>query len=148
MMRLFWEQTERGDRGLPELAAIPRRLHHVPARVGDAFQDAIFQKSRAEMLKAGANFLKDGCSRRFVGCWPKYVKARVVDTKSNVIQANNRHGQTSASTEGSASESATSVTGLDQAVEESIGGAILLQSRLTVQRTFQGRTCSRASSRR
>jgi MFS family permease len=101
------------------------------------YGEAVFQKSQTELLEAGANFLRDNCFRRFVRTWPHFLKHRIVDSKGGLVQ-NERHSSRSASTRDHSNLNET----LDQAVEESIGRAILLQARLrlTVERAFEGRT--------
>jgi PAS domain S-box-containing protein len=103
------------------------------------FGEAVFQKYRSELLESGANFLKDGCFRRFVRRWPRYLKQRIVDTKGRLHQGE-RHKSESSSLSSSSSSNMSLGGTLDQAIEESVGRNVLLQSRvrLTVERTFQG----------
>jgi PAS domain S-box-containing protein len=107
------------------------------------FGEAIFQRSRIDMLEAGSSFLTDHCFHGFIRRWPRYLKSHIVDVKGR-LPREGRPGETSASS-CSSSDETTSV--LDQAVEESIGQVIIGQSRLrlAVEHAFEDRHPDRYS---
>jgi hypothetical protein len=100
------------------------------------YSDAVFQKSRLEMIENGFNFRVDACFRRFVRKFPEYLKLHVVDTRGNLTK------MTSGSQASISSSLGSEV--LDAGVEEGIGRQILLDAgvRLTVERAFDHRRAS------
>jgi PAS domain S-box-containing protein len=101
------------------------------------FSDAIFQKSRSDMLENGADFRVDNCFRRFVRRFPEYLKRGIVDGKGNSLIKG--MGPRASPAGGSANEASEGV--LDIAVEEGIARTLIRHSRvrLTVERAFVDR---------
>jgi hypothetical protein len=102
------------------------------------YSEAVFQKSRADMIENGIDFRVDNCFRRFIRRFPDFLKRGVVDVKGNTVKhtgtSKTNHTAGSSQRDGSGGD-------LDIGVEEGIGKAIIPQARLrlTVERAFMGR---------
>jgi hypothetical protein len=158
MIRAFWERSECNiallNRFVRQLAGADSIWHEAiedfPNSVqfrdvyityliesASRFSDAVFQKSRVDMIENGVDFRVDNCYRRFVRHFPDYVKRSILDLKGNLIKR--VPGGKSSHAAGTSHDDLSGV--LDIGMEEGIGRAILTQARvrLTVERAFVGR---------
>jgi hypothetical protein len=160
MMRGFWDRSECSIALLNRFAALlsstdslwQEAIEDFPNSVqfrdvyityliegATRFSEAVFQKSRADMIENGVDFRVDNCFRRFVGKFPEYLKRSILDAKGSLLKRARKIEQMRGS-------SGVELSGglPDIGLEEGIGTAIIMQARvrLTLERAFEGRRAS------
>lgn len=105
---------------------------------GSRYSDAVYQKSRADLLDNGINFQVGMDSyKRFIAKYPQYLKKRILDVRGNLMnkgRSGRAPGPGESMMESSGSSGAGSTSASDQAhgmldagMEEGIGQNILNQ---------------------
>jgi PAS domain S-box-containing protein len=162
-LRLDWEVSAAWAKSNQIAADYPNSMQHAEALLDFEIEcatdycAAIKQRHRMDELEAGHSFAVDHCFRSMVQMLPFFLKEKLLTNAGVVIALKPRDGTSagssaSAHARGSASGSGamaeasfgTSSSGLDPAVEEQIGRALLVgwRTRVAVQQCLSDRSMS------
>jgi hypothetical protein len=99
--------------------------------VENRFSDAVFQKSRVDLIETGASFHTDTCFRQFVRRHPDYLRRQILDIKGNAHHSGRTAG----------SDASAGTHGVLDAAVEDYSHAFFphFQVRLTMEHAFQSR---------